>query len=235
MASPKKLPTPSNDDGVPLLDAEQEPWGRGSAAIMEDRTPEILFHEDAIGDTDSNNDDDDGASRDGATALDNDASVIMYQSMGKVGSKQKWGFEHLAIDLQMLSVGIDMANNTIVKVEGYYLPEEQKAAKVAQMFVLLLNECIVKVHLFRVRREIHAIQFVTNLRTSERFGVIKHGELCKAVEAPKGKYITSFFGDMTTDEDEMNLCVRFAEWTIEAEAFEEEVDVAEVDQVRELR
>ncbi|KAG3016171.1 hypothetical protein PC120_g11809 [Phytophthora cactorum] len=217
-----------HDDGLPLLDADGHPRDSIHTALLEDKTPEILFHEDAIGDTDSDNEDDDVVSTDGSVVLDDDAKMVMYKSTGKVGSKQKWGHEPLAADFKMLSVGIDMLDGVVVKVEGYYLPEEQKVTEGMQTFELTKDECITKVHLFRVRREIHAIQFVTNLRTSERFGGTKHGELCKAVEAPEGKYIASFFGDISKGEEEMELGVRFADRPVGGESTEAEV--AEIDQ-----
>ncbi|EEY55084.1 uncharacterized protein PITG_01729 [Phytophthora infestans T30-4] len=218
-----------HDDGLPLLDADRHPRDSIHTALLEDKTPEILFHEDAIGETDSDNEDDDVVSIDGSVVFDEDAKMVMYKSTGKVGSKQKWGHEPVAANFQMLSVGIAMADGVVVKVEGCYLPEDQKATTGMQAFELKKDECISKVHLFRVRREIHAIQFVTNLRTSERFGGTKHGELCKAVEAPEGKYIASFFGDISRGEEEMELGVRFANRPTGGESTE--ADVAEIDQV----
>ncbi|KAG1691394.1 hypothetical protein DVH05_026886 [Phytophthora capsici] len=217
-----------HDEGLPLLDADRLSI---HTALLEDKTPEILFHEDAIGDTDSEHEDDDVVSVDGSVVLDDNSKVAMYKSTGKVGSKEKWGHEPLAVDFKMLKVGIEMSDGVLVKVEGYYLPEE-RAADGIQCFELEKDEYITKVHLFRVRREIHAIQFVTNSRTSERFGGTKHGELCKAVEAPEGKYIASFFGDFSKDEEEIGLGVRFADRVITQEHVELEVGVAEIDQVK---
>ncbi|KAL3668460.1 hypothetical protein V7S43_006543 [Phytophthora oleae] len=217
-----------HDEGLPLLDADRLSI---HTALLEDKTPEILFHEDAIGDTDSEHEDDDAVSTDGSVVLDDDAKVAMYKSTGKVGSKEKWGHEPLAVDLKMLSVGIEMSDGVLVKVEGYYLPEE-KLSTGMQSFELQEEEYITKIYLFRVRREIHAIQFVTNSRTSERFGGTKHGELCKAVEAPEGKYIASFFGDFSRDEDEIDLGVRFSDRLVAQEHAESEVEVAEIDQVK---
>ncbi|CEG48372.1 Mannose-binding lectin [Plasmopara halstedii] len=223
----KELKT-HHDDGLPLLDADGHPRDSIHAALLEDKTPEILFHEDAIGETDSDNEDNDVVSIDGSVVLDDDAKLATYKSTGKVSAKQKWGHEDIGSDLKLLSVAIDMADDVIVKVEGFYLPEVQKEMEGRHYFTLEKEEMITKVRLFRVRRIIHAIQFVTTLRTSERYGSIKHGELCKAVEAPEGKFIASFFGDVSRDEEEMELGVRFIDQTC---ADDGEVEVAEIDQV----
>ncbi|KAG7393348.1 hypothetical protein PHYPSEUDO_009552 [Phytophthora pseudosyringae] len=217
-----------HDDALPLLDAPRD--SIHSTALLEDKTPEILFHEDAIGDTDSEDEEDDAASTDGSVVLDDDAKLVLHKSAGKVGSKHKWGHEPLAVSFQMRRVGIDMSDGVVVKVEGFYLPEETPQAQ-TQTFELQESEVITKVHLFRVRREIHAIQFVTNARTSERFGGTRHGELCKAVEAPEGKFIASFFGDISRGEEEIDLGVRFADRPVSDEPREAEVEVAEVDHV----
>jgi hypothetical protein len=223
---------PMDDDMLPLLDARDSIH----AALLEDKTPEILFHEDAIGDTDSEaEEEDDAASTDGSVVFDDD-KLVMCRSAGRVGSKHKWGHEPLAADFQMKSVGVDLSDGALVKVEGYYLPEDEEAkGDEMQVFQLKEAEVILKVHLFRVRREIHAIQFVTNLRTSDRFGGTKHGELCKALEAPEGSYIASFFGDLARGEEEIDLGVRFADRpkrSKPAEVESEDVaDVAEIDRV----
>lgn len=224
------------DDALPLLDSNRPPRDSIHTALLEDKTPEILFHEDAIGDTDSDHEDDDAVSTDGSVVLDDDAKLVMYKSTGRVGSKEKWGHEPLALDFKMRSVGIDMSDDgLLVKVEGCCsVPnEEEKTNGSRQHFELGEQEFISKVHLFRVRREIHAIQFVTNERTSDRFGDTKHGELCKAVEALEGKYIASFFGDISRGEEEIDLGVRFADRPEGHETNEGEgdVDVAEIDHV----
>ncbi|OWZ02198.1 hypothetical protein PHMEG_00026279 [Phytophthora megakarya] len=212
-----------HDEGLPLLDAPRDSI---HTALLEDKTPEILFHEDALNDTDSDHEDDDVVSTDGSIVLDDDAKVVMFKSTGRVGSKEKWGHEPLALDYQMRSVGITISDGVLVKVEGYYLPEDENSPL---RFHLKQDEYITKVHLFRVKREIHAIQFVTDQRTSERFGDTKRGELCKAVEAPEGKYIASFFGDFSRGEDEIDLGVRFADRMTKEN--KTQVEVAEIDQV----
>ncbi|POM65652.1 hypothetical protein PHPALM_18600 [Phytophthora palmivora] len=226
------------DEGLPLLDAPRD--SIHTAALLEDKTPEILFHEDAIGDTDSDHEDDDVVSVDGSVVLDDEATVVMYKSTGRVGSKETWGHEPLALDFKLLRVDISMAQGVVVKVEGQYLPDEHEMVEGqylpdehesdALSFKLQEHEIITKVHLFRVRREIHAIQFVTDQRTSERFGHTKRGELCKAVEAPEGKYIASFFGDISRGDQDVDLGMRFADRPVQ-DAPRVEIEVAEIDQV----
>ncbi|KAE8989572.1 hypothetical protein PR003_g16273 [Phytophthora rubi] len=229
-AKPKQDQIPHHDEALPLLAADARDSIHG--ALLEDKTPEILFHEDAIGDTDldSEHEDDDAVSTDGSLVLDDDAKLVMCKSTGRVGSKEKWGHEPLAVDLKLLSVGIEITDGVVVKVEGFYLPEEEKAADL-RVFELQEDEFITKVHLFRVRREIHAIQLVTNHRTSERFGGVKHGELCKAVEAPEGSFIAGFFGDVAKDEADIDLGVRFAERP-QSDDEPVHVEVEEIDQVK---
>ncbi|EGZ20902.1 hypothetical protein PHYSODRAFT_557191 [Phytophthora sojae] len=236
ITTPKTQP---HDEALPLLGARDSVHGRDSihGALLEDKTPEILFHEDAIGDTDSEHEDDDVVSTDGSLVLDDEAKLVMCRSTGKVGSKEKWGHEPLAVDFKLLGVGVQITDGAVVKVEGFYLPDEERAAGL-HVFELREDEFITKVHLFRLRREIHAIQFVTTHRTSERFGGTKHGELCKAVEAPEGSFIASFFGDVAKDEADIDLGVRFADRPRKEEGEEEEeeeqvhAEVAEIDQVK---
>ncbi|CAH0488399.1 unnamed protein product [Peronospora farinosa] len=219
------------DDGLPLLDGERRTRDSIHTALLEDKTPEILFDEDAIGDTDLDHEEDDTMSIEGSIVLDEDTKMLLYKSTGRVGSKEKWGLESLALDLKIQRVGIDISDGVLVKVEGLYLPKEKDEMKERLWFELGDNEVILKVHLFRVRREIHAIQFVTNERTSDRFGYIKHGELCKAVEAPEGKCFAGFFGDFLRGDEEIDLGFRFADRPESKDTMEAEVDVAEIDHV----
>ncbi|KAG6617872.1 Mannose-binding lectin [Phytophthora cinnamomi] len=226
---PKAAQSAHPDEPLPLLAADARDSLHG--ALLEDKTPEILFHEDAIGDTDSEHEDDDAVSTDGSLVLDDEARLVMCRSTGRVGSKERWGHEPLAVDLKLLSVGVAITDGVVVKVEGFYLPDEGEEDGL-ELFELQEDELITKVHLFRVRREIHAIQFVTNHRTSERFGGTKHGELCKAVEAPEGSYIASFFGDVAKDEADIDLGVRFADRPKSDDDEPVHVEVAEIDQVK---
>ncbi|CAI5722614.1 unnamed protein product [Hyaloperonospora brassicae] len=233
------------DDTLPLLDeGSRRPRDSIHAALLEDRTPEILFLEDAIGDTDSEheeedeeeatgegNDADNGSTADSLVFGLDDDKLVMFRSTGRVSSKEKWGHEPLATGVEMHSVAIDMSDGLIVKVEGCYAPGKPREQKGRQHFVLHEHEVIVKVYLFRIRREIHAIQFVTDERTSDRYGDTKRGELCKAVEAPEGKFIASFFGDISRGEEDIDLGFRFAERPADKETVEADVDVAEIDHV----
>ena len=236
------------DDTLPLLDASNSRIPRDSihAALLEDRTPEILFLEDAIGDTDSEHEEEenedggekgegadvDNGSEDDSIVLDlEDEKLVMFKSTGRISSKEKWGHEPLAVDVKMHTVAIDMSGGLVVKVEGYYVPDKNHEQQGRQFFELNEHEVIVKVYLFRIRREIHAIQFVTNERTSNRFGETKRGELCKVVEAPEGKFIASFFGDISRGEEDIDLGFRFAERPAGKELAEADVDVAEIDHV----
>ncbi|CAH0518072.1 unnamed protein product [Peronospora belbahrii] len=222
----------SYDDTLPLLDADRRSRDSIHTALLEDKTPEILFHEDAIGETDLGHEDDDAVSTDESIVMDDDTTILMVKSMGRVGAKEKWGTEPLALDMKMQSVEIHISDGLVVKIEGYYVPHEERKREERQYFELQDDEVILKVHLFRVRREIHAIQFVTNERTSDRYGDMKHGELCKAVEAPEGKYIASFFGDLSRGDKEIGLGCWFANRPEGKEdTMEAEVDVAEIDHV----
>ncbi|CAI5733163.1 unnamed protein product [Peronospora destructor] len=227
----RSAPSACYEEALPLLDAERRPRDSIHNALLEDKTPEILFDEDAIGDTDLDYEDDDVMSIEGSVVLDEDTKMLMYKSTGRVGSKEKWGCDALALDLKMHSVGITISDGVLVKMEGYYLPEEKDKTKERRCFELGDDEVILKVHLFRVRREIHAVQFVTNARTSDRFGKMKHGELCKAVEAPEGKCIAGFFGDFLRGDEEIDLGVRFAGRPESKDTSEAEVEVAEIDHV----
>lgn len=223
-----------HDDALPLLDADRRPRDSIHTALLEDKTPEILFHEDAIGDSDYfDHEDDDAVSTDESVVLEDATKLLMFKSTGRVSSTTKWGHERLALDMKMKRVGIDISDGLLVKVEGYYLPlEQEERDERLEYLELEEHEVITKVYLFRVRRAIHAIQFVTNERTSDRFGEMKHGELCKAVEAPEGKYIASFFGDFSRCEEEVDLGFRFADRPEGTEdTMEAEVDVAEIDHV----
>ncbi|GMF29317.1 unnamed protein product [Phytophthora fragariaefolia] len=230
-----------HDEPLPLLAADHGvPRDSIHGALLEDKTPEILFHEDAIGDTDSEHEDDDAVSTDGSLVLDDDAKLVLCRSTGRVGAARRWGTEPLAADLPLLRVVVELAGGLLAKVQGQYLGEkkehedtekedadtekEERAERL--VFELERHELITKVHLFRVRREIHAIQFVTDRRTSERFGGTKRGELCKAVEAPEDAFVAGFFGDAAKDEAGVDLGFRFAE-----RPKTEDADVAEVDQV----
>ncbi|KAL4159533.1 hypothetical protein PRNP1_000110 [Phytophthora ramorum] len=215
-----------HDEAFPLLDADKDELPGESTALLEDKMPNVLFHEDAIADTDSEHEDDE-VSTDGSVIFDE----AMCKSAGRVGSKEKWGHEPLAVDYKMLSVGIEMSEGLLVKVEGCYLPDEETKDEM-QSFELQQDEAILKVFLFRVRREIHAIQFVTNQRTSDRFGGTKRGELCKAVEAPEGAFIAGFFGDVSRGEEDIDLGVRFADRPVGQKSIEEGAEVAEIDQVK---
>ncbi|GMF12411.1 unnamed protein product [Phytophthora lilii] len=218
----------THDETLPLLDAVP-PRDSIHAALLEDKTPEILFHEDALAATDSENEEDDVVSTDGSVVFDDDARLAACRSTGRVGAKLTWGNEPVAADLKLRRVGVDLTDGVLHKVQGYYLADEH-AEDAQQLFELQPDELIVKVHLFRVRREIHAIQFVTNRRTSERFGATRHGELCKAVEAPDGAFIAGFFGDVARDAPDIDLGVRFGDRPAGEEIAHTEVE--EIDQVK---
>ena len=220
------------DDALPLLDAERRTRDSIHTALLEDKTPEILFDEDAIGDTDLDHEDDDVMSIEGSVVLEEDTKMLLYKSTGRVGSRAPWGLEPLARDVTMHCVRIDLVDGVLGKVEGLYEPSEFKdETQTRRGFDLGTDEVICKVHLFRVRREIHAIQFVTNERTSERYGIVKHGELCKAVEAPEGKCFAGFFGDVSRGNEEIDLGFRFADRPERTDTMEAEVEVAEIDHV----
>ncbi|KAI9905575.1 hypothetical protein PsorP6_013850 [Peronosclerospora sorghi] len=221
----------AHDETLPLLDADRRARDSIHVALLEDKTPEILFHEDAIADTDSEHEDDDTVSVEGSIVLDDDAKLLMFKSTGRVGSKERWGQDSLDVDSKMMSVSIDMSDGLVVKVEGWYHSEQQKESTGRLRFELHEDEFIIKVYLFRIRRQIHAIQFVTNKRKSDRFGKTRHGELCKVVEAPEGKCIASFFGDISRGDEDINLGLRFAYLPEGKDTTEADADVAEIDHV----